>query len=210
MTQLYLLTRTPSSSGQGPDVGPEASQTHRVFEAPANQQDQVRVAVYLLSRLALDPLEIRAVQQMLCKGVVILNYFGVSNPVPHFEVSVGSSAQAQLLAAVEANLGSDRFKAAQRVCRQRQPKVLNRRRRQEDAVVRRLRATLPWPPRTSAADELLHTANAHQLEAKTRDLRDRHQQRMKRLMDATMPGTGSWFSLLDDLAQQVLAPALLH
>lgn len=216
MNSCSLFTQKATPTEPGAYAQSDAFKARLRFDGPDALQDQVQVALYLLGRLALDPLEIAAVQLMLRQGIVILNYYGASNPVPHFEVSVGSVAHSRLLAAVNANLASEMFKAAQRVRKQRQPAVRNRRAKQEGCVLDKLRKTLPWPAGDgwgtplSAEVQGLRDASSARLEEKIRELRDRHQRRIARLEAATAPGMTSWMALLDDIAQHLLSPETLH
>lgn len=183
------------------------------FSEPGAQSDQLLVVNYLLTRCALDPrpTSMTGLHADLARGVVMLKFFGVSNPVPFFELAQGSPELARLRVAVRANLASPMNAAAQRVMKWRNAEKSNLRRKHEDAVMGRLRESLAFPTRddhdrNAAAAEQTRSELYKQLGAKLKTVRDRRNARLARLSAAAAPGLTSWTALLEDISLHALKP----
>lgn len=179
------------------------------FQGKSGTEDQRQILLHMLGRIALDTRDARRMREYLEAGVACLQFFGVANPVSFLQLPRGSAELAELTAAVEANLTGPLAKAVQRVRRRRN--AAGYRARQEDAVLARLRNTLPWPD--SAAfkanreeAQSTQTALVEVLEEKCKQLRARHQTRCATLYAATAPGLRSWTDIVTDIALNVLKP----
>lgn len=172
--------------------------------------DKFRISMHMLSRIALDPREVRASMDMLRKGVVRLRFFDYSNPVVMFEMDMSSPEFKLLVQAFEGNVMSAKFKAAVRVRKWRARTAL--RARHEDMVLDKLRAELPWPTsqdfkaNRDKAQEAMEQCSAR-CRAKLLQVRDLRGSRLALLAKASAPGVGNWLELIEDIAVHALAPA---
>jgi len=139
-----------------PNAFKEHSLRKRIeFVGPTESAQFVRIQLWMLKQLALDPRDCVRNLDAVKQGVVNLNFFGVSNPVPFFEVDPASEDGLALQEAIVVNIASPMMDAAQRVRKRRN--CLSRRRSQEDAVLDQLRKTLHWPTQPNGelqSDEL--------------------------------------------------------
>lgn len=185
--------------------------TRIAFNGEQGLRDKLNITLYLLARLALDPRGIDDMQAHLSRGTVLLRYFGISNPVPLFELEVGSVELGVLKAAVTANSVSRMVDAANRVRAWRTGEKSCSRHKHEEAVMGRLRESLAWPDRKAYEANPEKAREAHTQLAATMDmkllmLRQRRGLRLARLAQATAPSVKDWTGLLEDIALQVLPP----
>jgi hypothetical protein len=174
-------------------------------------KDKVRVTLEMLKLVALDPRDAHARVDRLRSGLVWLEFFGVCNPVPMFEIAEGSDEALALEAAARENLESRMFDAAKRVRAWRAPKKVSAREKQETSVVEQFRATLSWPVfDRSKADQSQWRAEQEMLlarvGAKRAEVRERRTLRLAALSRATGPQVGSWTGLIEVLARKALGP----
>lgn len=178
------------------------------LKGPDAVSDQLAVTHYLLAKMALDPREKKKTAEYLDKGVVLLRFFGISNPVGWLEIDPLGAEMARLRLAIDVNLASTMNKAAHRVLKWR--RSLGRE-RQVDAVMDQFRITLPWP------DAAAHKANSGKareetdalidvMNAKRVALRERRRTRLAALSRATAPTVANWMTLIQDIAINVLTP----
>lgn len=180
------------------------------FRGAEGVTDQLEILHHMLRHVALDPRHARGVQEYLAAGIVCLQFYGVSNPVPFLQLPIGSTELDRMAQAVNANLGRGPLsKAAARVARRR----LNSARRsaQEDKVLGRLRNSLPWPGPTEFKANPEKARDAQRalvdiLDNKRIQLRDRHQTRAAALSRGVMRGATSWTELVTKIALDALQP----
>lgn len=212
-----------AKAGQLPDGADSAyysSEAFRVrleFQGEQSIQDLLRMTLYMLQQVALDPREVYYRDAQMEMGIVSLDFFGVTNPIPSFDLAPDSPELQTLRSAVKVNEGSRMYRAAQRVLKWREPSVGFRRHRHEEASHARIRARQTWPTREdhatdrSRAEELVR-ANVTELALALNVLRDRRNGRLALMVQASAPGVGSYSDFVESLALSALPPhkALVH
>jgi hypothetical protein len=184
------------------------------FSGATAEQDRVRVTLVQLRHMALDPRKAADARQHLSRGVVYLQFFGVTCIAGLFELELGSHALESIKEAVEANIGSAMFEAAGRALSWRTAARHASRRRQEKAILRRFSATLAWPTADawrgfSREARELNAQLIAQVDNKRQELRDRQQRRIGRLVAAATPGVngaGGYPQFLEVVAVQAFVP----
>lgn len=206
MSPFCAILNRPSILEHHPQADYFASdefREHMKFEGDAGLSARARATVFVLSRCALDPRDaVEGVLRALDRGLVMVELFGVSNPLGVFELPAGEERNA-IRAAIKANLKSDMYKAAQRVLKWRDRSYM--RRRHEDGVSDRIRKTLPWPTvedfknnrETAYKNQQLVGA---ELSLKMTAVRERRSARLAILARAAAPGVRNWTEFLADVA----------
>lgn len=174
-------------------------------------EDQLHVTHYLLKRIALHPAYAHQALAYLDKGCVLLEFFGVANPVPLFGLDPHTEEAAQLRRAILDNMGGPLFDAAKRVLRWREP---TRVRRSEERIERLLalkHASLPFPKPSQfredpAGARRLEKESIEALDAYLDSVRGLRHKRLRKLYQAAAPGLVTGTDLLLDIAATVLAP----
>jgi hypothetical protein len=187
------------------------------FQGEEGRRDQVAITLNCLQRLSLDPRIFDRLDQsrkLLEDGVVLLYYFGVSNPINMFELDPKTHGHAlqQISAAVDANRESRMFRAAQSVHAWRSKPWGTAR---EDRILATLRSSLDWP-KGSLRDFPLNSYEAQQwrakfesnhglLHLKAQSIQAVRQERLHLLTQAATPGAnGGWTHLLLEIAKEAL------
>lgn len=180
------------------------------FPGESGIKDQLRVQLYMLKRIALDPSDVERIRGEIKRGVVCLRFFGFSNPCPFIEVDPNSPAIPYMAAAIEKNVASRMSDAARRLRKWRGMQKSISRQRYEEAIRNRERSSPSWPTGASwkadpekskvVQDQLIAGLNA-----KTEEIRARHSARIQVFARASAPGVTSWTGLLKDIAVSVLA-----
>lgn len=172
----------------------------------------LRVMIFMLSRVALDPETTYRQFQDLEQGLVRLQFFGVSNPVPCFVASRSDADYQVMLDAIEENRRGPLGAAARRVIKWSGPLRQVQRLKREATVMTHFRDSLEWP----VGDPFCGLSEAQQaenarlhgvLDEKRRQLRDLRITRMAALRRAAEPGVHSYYQLIEEL-QDYLARTL--
>lgn len=178
------------------------------FDSPETLPMQVSALLYMLSRYPLNPAEVHRVKEQLPGGVVRLEFFELSNPVPVLFLVPGHPALALLQAAVELNLQLPQFRAASAMAKWKSLEKLGNYHRWERDCMARYRSTLPWP---TSLDYRENRDKARQAESfccqamwtyerKLRESRILRKQRIRELAGVTV----SWLDILKDMAEHLL------
>ena len=187
------------------------------FLGEEGRRDQVAITLYCLKHLALDPRSSAGLEKsrgLLKDGIVLLRFFGVSNPVNMFELDPlthGHELQ-QISEAVDTNMASRMYRAAQSVHNWRSKPWSSKRR---DKILKAMHKTLDWPsgelrdlrPNSNEAQQwrTQYECNLAALGAKAQSLQADRQARLHLLSQAATPGAnGSWTHLLLDIAKEAL------
>jgi hypothetical protein len=207
-----LIAAGASAWAQDAVIASERAHIGRLrFKGPDAHADLVAVSLYLLKRMALSPRSSQRTDALLARGCVLLEFFGVSNPVPMFSVDVGSPDHQRLSAAVLANVASPMYLAALRALAWREPDKVAARQRYFDTIGLRLRDELDWPSqeefRAHAADASSRYEDVlRRLRESMARVHERRHSRLATLAAAAAPGLTSWTELLEDVAAEALAP----
>lgn len=146
MNQLYEISRQADQS-QFPNrelanyYQSDAFRERTKFDGPSAEADCLALTHYLLKECALEP-EHDFHDDLLKRGTVCLQFFGLTNPIPQFDMEPGSAAHQNLLAAVDANQAGPMADAARRTLKWRSLARAWKRDRSLDAVLTRFRSTL--------------------------------------------------------------------
>lgn len=212
MSPFCAIFHRPSILAQHPHADYFASDEFRKrinFEGEEGLSARVRGAIFMLQNCALDPRDDSdGVLRALNRGLVMLELFGVSNPLGIFELPAGKERNA-IRAAIKANLNSRMYQAAQHTLFWRGRS--HQRQRYEDAVMDTFRSTLEWP---SAADfkENLTSAQARQTDAIAQmhkhlaSVRNLRNERLAVIHRAATPGVNSWTEFLANIAAAAFLP----
>ena len=184
------------------------------FTGESGMEDAVRVTGYLLGRLAVDPPAVDRVRERLASGWVQIEYFGVSNPVPGFELSPQRDEHRQLRELVQHNVVGPMFNAATRLLRWRQPHRTRQAEARMELLRRDLKSSLAWPsPEDFRRDPLsanaAFQASSTELNRRLYGLRQQRQQRLAVLASAACPGLAGWSELLVATAANALSPGMV-
>lgn len=184
--------------------------TRSQFNGADGSRDATQVQLYMLAGIALDPKEVDTTTAMLTEGTVCLQFFGVSNPVPYFDVVVGSEDHKALMAAVSANIQSKMFNAAERHLSWRAPKKTQARSNHREAVRRAMSESLVWPNSKECSEAVyreLYSANLNTLNSLESAVRNRRSTRLEKLVAAATPAANKgWYDLLENIALKVFSP----
>ena len=216
MNQFSILSAYALNSGatdeQSVYMGSQAYLDRTAFKGETALLDKLNIQLYMLSRVALDTRVASGMREHLSRGVVNLHFFGVSNPVPFFELPVDSQELKQLQDCFEANLSGPLVSAEVRVLKWRNNwKLLSKQSRRIDTLVGVLRDSLDWPdaatryasPERAAA---VSTANYDALTSKSAALWSQRHARHAKLANATAIGFTGWTELLADVSTNVFQP----
>lgn len=169
----------------------------------------LRISLYLLDRLALDPRRAPETMAFLGDGIIQLDYFGVANPVPILRLELGSTQLETLKKAVEANIAGPRYRKALHTLHQREPRAVRRREDWVSRLVDEKRSAMDWP---TAEDFRANPSRARErqdvlvqalVQEGKRVWAHRHA-RLARL--DPHQDLGGWTELLYDIVRRDLAP----
>lgn len=200
-----------------PDVSAEA-QAYYASDAfaersrligPTSEDDAVRVLLFMLQHVAVDPRDDERTRLLLEGGIACIAFWGVCNPIPMVTVHQGSTNHRALLDAYNANLKGPFARALTRLRRRRarlwEQSVFR------EAMYRRYYDAQPWP---TPADFKADPEQARQqqgllgleCQAYQKGLADRYATRLSKLNRATCPRYISWHDLILGIALNVLTP----
>lgn len=177
------------------------------FKGLTGLEDMIRGTRYMLQNVALDPRDAHDCLNSLKRGVVSLHFFGICNPIPSFELPTNTLEHAELVRAVEANISSSMFDAANRTRKWRSR--VAQRAAGEDRAMDKYRAKAVWSTRADWAKNP-GAARAHdaqvseELNSNLARIREMRNQRMARLAQAACPRVTNWIDLLVDIAKTTL------
>lgn len=216
MNQFSILSAYALNSGATDAttvyMGSQAYRDRTDFKGATGLKDMLNIQLYLLSRVALDSRSAVANRNLLSRGVVKLNFFGISNPTPCFELAVGSLELQRLQDCFEANLAGPLVAASARVLKWRSSRTLHAKQaRRIDKLIGALRDSLTWPDAATryaepARADAVSKANYDALSSKSAQLWAQRQTRLAKLSHATAIGVTGWTELLADVSANVLQP----
>lgn len=178
------------------------------FDSPDTLPMQVSALLYMLSRYPLNPTEVPRMKEQLPGGVVRLDFFELSSPVPVLYLVPGHPALTLLQAALEINIQMPQYRAASAMAKWKSLEKLGNYHRWERTCMARYRDTLPWPTSLDYKDNREAAKKAHEFccqamwtyELKIRQSRAQRKQRIRELAGVT----GSWLDILKDMAKHLL------
>ncbi len=163
----------------------------------------LRVMIFMLSKVALEPTITYQQKQDLEQGLVRLQFFGVSNPVPCFVASRSDPDFGLMLAAIDRNLAGPLMAAAKRVLKWTSPARRIKGLAREAAIMKCYRESMSFP----VADAWRGFSEENKrllglMEQKRRAIRSKRQERLAILQTAAS-GAQSYYQLLDELQADV-------
>lgn len=178
------------------------------LEGPQGHSDRVAIVLYMLDCVALSPRDLSMSEVFLAAGCVHLQFFGVSNPVPIFSVSIGSVEHKKITEAVYANKTSRMFSAAVRLRKHRETDKVRAYSRMENAQMDMAGSKLHWPSsKSDFSDEAVvrdtHKSNQMVLDERIRAIRDLRHRRLAGIASTAAPGARNWTQFIEDAAVNV-------